>query len=231
MYFVVHGLLQGAALDKARMLLSQARFGDGAMTARLGKTIKNNLEMQVGEPYLQLTDLLTQAIDQCEEISERVLPRFRVAPIINRFDSGMYYAEHIDIPVQGMHTQFGRTPGRFGQSFVRSDLSMTLFLSSREEYDGGELELRMGPHRELVKLQAGSAVLYSTGIPHSVRQVTRGSRVCAIYWFQSMIRDASLRETIWDLHCLERKLQQSSHELAAEARSVRANLIRCFAEV
>jgi PKHD-type hydroxylase len=144
----------------------------------------------------------------------------------------MFYRSHTDAPIQGAHTQLGRTPGRFGQNFVRTDYSMTLFLAAPESYDGGELELRFCDEVRRVKLRAGSAVCYSTGIPHSVCQVTRGSRIAAIYWFQSLIRDPHVRRVIWDQYELEQALLECGQtELALRASDVRKNLIRYLAEV
>ena len=81
-------------------------------------------------------------------------------------------------------------------------------------------------------MPAGSAVVYQTGIPHCVHPVTRGSRICAIYWFQSLIREPNVRRALWDLHCLQRRLVQAgASESALQAESIKANLIRCLAEV
>jgi PKHD-type hydroxylase len=233
MFFILENVLSKTDLDKAQKLIANAKFIDGAATARtLSKDTKSNLEMEVGETYSQLAALLDQAIDANVQIACRIFPRYRVNPIINRYDEQMYYREHIDSPIQGARTQFGRSPGRFGQSFIRTDYSMTLFLTPPEAYDGGELELSLEDRPRLVKLSAGSAVCYQTGIPHSVRMITRGSRICAIYWFQSLIKDVTLRRTLWDLYSLRRKLEVSgSKELAAEAESVRLNFLRYLADV
>jgi predicted 2-oxoglutarate/Fe(II)-dependent dioxygenase YbiX len=55
---------------------------------------------------------------------------------------------------------------------VRTDLSMTLFLTRPEEYDGGELvvEDTFGAHS--VKLPAGDAILYPGTSLHRVNPVT-----------------------------------------------------------
>src|SRR6202011_846624 len=106
------------------------------------------------------------------------------------------------------------------------------FLTEPDTYDGGELELRLLEEAKPIKLRAGSAVCYATGIPHSVRQITRGSRIAAIYWFQSLIRDVQLRHEIWEQYQLEERLQHSGQrELAAMAGSIRANMVRYLAEL
>ena len=48
----------------------------------------------------------------------------------------MFYKGHVDKPVMHfMDTKIGLMP--FGSNYVRSDLSMTLFLSDPASYDGG----------------------------------------------------------------------------------------------
>lgn len=234
MFFAIEGILDSAQLDRAQQLVRSAKFVNGAVTApgyATGK-VKNNQEMEVSESYLSLTDLLNRAVDTNPVVDKRLQPRFRTNPIVNRYGVGMFYGEHIDAPIQGGVTQLGRSPGRFGQNFLRTDYSMTLFLTDPLEYDGGELELRVFEQSKLITLKAGGAVCYSTGIPHSVRPITRGSRVAAIYWFQTLIRNVQVRRELWEQYLLEEELKAAGLlNLAEKAASVRNNLVRYLADV
>lgn len=234
MFFTVEGLLSEGDCHMAESLIGRSRFVDGAITAEAEASSgnKKNQEMEASENYVTLTELLNEAIDSSEKIDKRIYPRYRTNPIINRYESGMFYGEHIDNPIQGGITQFGRSAGRFGQNFLRTDYSMTLFLSEPESYDGGELQLRLLGESRLVKLRAGSAVCYATGVPHSVRPVTRGYRIAAIYWFQSFIRVPQIRSELWDQYCLESELTRAGQpQLAKRAATVHANLVRYLAEI
>lgn len=232
MIFVVDDLLQGQALQRAKELALKATYISGKATAAYDAEIKHNREMEVGEDYLELTELVVKAIESCDKIQNRICPRYWTNPIFNRFDVGMYYREHIDGPVQGAQTQLGKTPGRFGQNFIRTDYSMTLFLMDPDRYDGGELEIRVSEKSELFKLPAGSAVFYMTGIPHQVRPVTRGARIASICWFQSMIKNLGLRRVLWDQHCLAQQLAANGQtELAEQAEGVKMNLVRYLADI
>jgi PKHD-type hydroxylase len=233
MFFVVDDILSAAEIERAAHLFQQAKFVDGVISARTAtKGTKNNREMEVSESYLSLTELLDRAIESSVKVNIRIQPRFRTNPVFSRYDVGMFYAEHTDAPIQGGVTQFGRSAGRFGQNFIRTDYSMTLFLTDPATYDGGELELRFLGESKLVKLRAGSAICYSTGIPHSVRPVTRGSRLAAIYWFQSLIRNVQIRSEIWEQYLLEVELNKAGQrELAAKAASIRNNIVRYMAEL
>ena len=229
MWFAVGNVLDQELIRRASDLIELSKFVDGRMTGSADKHIKDNLEMEVSEPYLKLVEMLDRSVDASHELSSRLLPRSRTTPIINRYDTGMFFAEHVDLPIQGGRTQFGRAPGRFGQNFLRTDFSMTLFLTDPQHYDGGELQLREDEQVHLVKLPAGSAVCYQTGTRHSVRPITRGSRVCAVYWFQSLIQDARLLRAIWDLDCVARRVRNTTD--GSELQTIKANLIRCLAQV
>lgn len=234
MFVLINSILDSKSLAQAKEIVSGARFIGGEATGAgyTERGVKRNLEMEVTGDYLTLIDLLNKAVDDSAKLNGRILPRYRVNPIVNRYDEGMFYRRHVDAPIQGGVSQIGRVPGRFGQNFVRTDYSMTLFLSDPETYDGGELELELDDSTHRIKLPAGSAVCYATGIGHSVLPVRRGSRVCAIYWFQSMIRDVHLRRVLWDQAELAAALVSAGKtELAEKAENVRLNLIRYLAEI
>ena len=110
--------------------------------------------------------------------------------MFNRYGVGQHFAVHVDNAVRGDHLTGAR---------IRTDLSVTLFLSEPDEYDGGELivEDYYGSHE--VKLPAGHLVLYPASSLHTVTPVTRGVRVASFFWLQSMIRDGHARSLIFDL--------------------------------
>lgn len=73
----------------------------------------------------------------------------------------------------------------FNKDFVRK-LSISLMLSSSEEYDGGELELDMGKggnENAKFKLNVGDLVVFPSNMWHKVNPITSGKRVCLVGWF------------------------------------------------
>ena len=69
------------------------------------------------------------------------------------------------------------------------DYSTTVCLSC-DEYSGGELDV----DGQLIKLAAGEAVTYDTGLPHCVNRVSGGERIVAVFWTHSNIKDGFVRE-------------------------------------
>ncbi len=145
--------------------------------------------------------------------------------MFNRYTTGKHFGVHVDNAVRGDPLTGLR---------IRTDLSVTLFLSEPDEYDGGELivEDYYGSHE--VKLPAGDLVLYPATSLHTVTPITRGARVASFFWLQSMIRDGHARSMIFDLdHAIQglvKRLGNGDAEVV-KLTGIYHNLIRYWAEL
>jgi PKHD-type hydroxylase len=139
---------------------------------------------------------------------------------VARYRPGMQYGAHVDAPLMGDAVAW------------RSDLSLTLFLSPPQDYDGGELALESGSGELQIKLDAGALVLYPTGQLHRVLPVTRGERLVLVAWIESFVRDGEVRGMLHDLAQLRERLAASGADALASALAVKvhANLLRRHAE-
>jgi len=84
-----------------------------------------------------------------------------------------------------------------------------------------------------VKLPAGDGVLYPASSIHHVSPVTRGERLVAVTWVQSLVRDPARRELLYGLNQAREKLLQSA-PAAPESAQVNAaylNLIRMWSDI
>lgn len=230
---IIDNFLDGDQLSHARDLAESANFRGGGVTAGGGNLqVKNNEEMEPDPSYVELVKMIEQTVKQNQLISYSMFPRTISRPIINRYEEGMYYGEHIDSPVLGFSAQ-GAAAGPYGQNFVRSDFSMTVFLSDPDSYDGGELKFTSPLGEHLYKLPAGSAVAYPTGLPHRVMPVSNGARVAAILWLQSMVRDHESRRMISDLYALADRVATAlpDSEEARLAGDCASNALRINADL
>ncbi|MGH8209332.1 MAG: Fe2+-dependent dioxygenase, partial [Steroidobacteraceae bacterium] len=114
---------------------------------------------------------------------------------------------------------------------VRTDLSATVFLTDPAEYDGGELVIGQGGEEQRVKVPAGDMVLYSGGTVHRVIPVTRGARLAAFFWVQSMVRDEARRAILFDLDNALQRLGRTGadHDACVSLAGVYHNLLRQWA--
>jgi PKHD-type hydroxylase len=167
---------------------------------------------------------ITAALEQHPLFVSATLPRHTLAPLFNCYDGGGHYGNHVDSAIH-------RDANRLTQA--RTDVSVTVFISQPDEYDGGELiiEDTYGAHE--AKLPAGDAILYPSTSLHRVEPVTRGRRLAAVTWVQSMIRDDWQRAMLFNLDMTILRLRQrlGEGEEVVALTSHYHNLLRQWAEL
>jgi PKHD-type hydroxylase len=129
----------------------------------------------------------------------------------------MTYGTHVDNAIMGG---------------MRTDVSLTLFLSDPADYEGGELVIESTAGEQDIKLPPGSGVVYSTTALHRVAPVQRGQRLAAVTWVRSLVRDPAAREILFDLETARHRLLEQvgkTPELDLLSKT-QANLLRMWAE-
>ena len=155
--------------------------GNAAIPGAAG-SVKNNLQLEEHSPvYKEIVPFLMQKVAQSPTLNGVVFPKSMLPPLVSKYEPGMTYGTHVDAPF-------------FRNGDLRADVSITLFLSNPDEYDGGELTIEQGGADVKIKLPAGDAFVYPTTYQHHVAPVTRGTRIAMVSWFQSFIRDERHRE-------------------------------------
>jgi PKHD-type hydroxylase len=145
----------------------------------------NNREVPVDHPIArQVGQTIFTALSASPQFINMARPLKVTPPMINRYEPGETYGNHID----------GALLKAADETLtLRADLAATVFLSAPEEYDGGELTIEDTYGAHSVKLPAGDMILYPASSLHRVTAITRGARVGAFFWIQSMIRDDAKR--------------------------------------
>ena len=220
----IPAVLDPTDLNMVRRLLSSAPFVDGRLSAgQAARQIKNNQEVDRGARELEgLNNLIMGKLVQHPLYRSAALPLRVAAPYYARYTAGMHYGDHVDDPIMGADGQI-----------YRSDLSITMFLSSPSDYDGGELMISTSFGEQAVKYAAGDAVLYSASTRHRVAEVTRGERVVAVTWVQSLVRDPNQRELLHELNGVRERLLASAPESedAKQVNKTYVNLVRMWGDV
>lgn len=191
MLIEIDNLLDGAAVARMRTALLGADWQDGRATAGYQSALaKHNRQLAESDPVaLALGDEVAAALDRDLAFQAAAIPARVFPPLFNRYDAGDGFGAHIDgayrpLPDGGA---------------LRTDLSLTLFLSDPADYEGGELVIEFGTRETRVKLPAGSAALYPSTTLHRVEPVTRGTRLAAFTWVQSRVADAGKRAILFDI--------------------------------
>ena len=108
-----------------------------------------------------------------------------------------------------------------------------MFLNSPDDYDGGELVIHTAFGEQRIKRAAGDAVMYPSSSVHEVTEVTRGERLVAVTWVQSVIRDAARRELLYELYQARETLLREKPDApeTAQISNTYVNLVRMWSEV
>lgn len=189
MFILVPDFLTERELHKLSAMLERVKFTDGsATTGGMPDDHKRNLQfVPQGEDLRVVSQFITNGVSRSRAVQDGALIKCLMPPMISKYTEGMEYKSHLDTPF--MHHN----------GPLRTDLSMTLFLSDPDSYDGGELVLETDFGNHEIKLSAGDAVFYSTRLYHHVAPITRGERVAVVTWMQSHIGDPAKRKVIGEL--------------------------------
>ena len=188
----VPSLLTPGELAAMRARLASASWGDGRVTAgHQSVRVKDNLQLaQDSADAREMGVTVLSALERSALFMSAALPARIFPPLFNRYEPGMGFGAHIDNAIR----QVPGTPVR-----IRTDISATLFLSAPEDYDGGELMIEDTYGSQSVKLAAGDMVLYPATSLHRVAPVTRGARLAAFFWVQSLVKEDAERAMLFQL--------------------------------
>jgi PKHD-type hydroxylase len=222
-------VLDAGTLRQALELLAGAAWVDGRSTAGpQAAQAKRNQQLDPATPVAQaLRALVLQALDGHALFFSAALPKRVLPPQFNRYSGDTnHYGDHVDQAIR-----YGGQGGEPGQR-VRTDLSCTLFLSDPADYDGGELVIEHGFGQQRVKLAAGDLVLYPGTSVHRVEQVTRGARLAAFFWIESMVRRDDQRQLLFDMDMALMRLRGTHGESPETVRLTGTyhNLLRMWAD-
>ncbi|WP_299411085.1 Fe2+-dependent dioxygenase [Acaryochloris sp. IP29b_bin.148] len=219
MILTLDQVLTADELTEITHILASAEFVDGKTTAGWhAKLVKHNTQLHSkADCSTDLRERIKAALLRHPLFKVAVQPRSIHTLLFSRYQVGMSYGDHVDNAFMGGS---------------RSDISFTLFLNSPADYEGGELCVELADGVHTYKLEAGSAIVYPSSTIHSVETVTTGTRLVAVGWVQSRVRDPQKREILFDLDTARRSLfatQGKTPEFDLISKS-HANLLRQWAE-
>lgn len=150
--------------------------------------VKNNLQLPIqSDEARRGSQLLLAALRANATFQAGSFPAAMTTPCFCKYGPGMSYGDHIDSPLMG------------GTPLLRCDIAVTVSLSDGSSYDGGELVIDVAGVPQRWKGDAGDALLYPADTLHRVEPVTRGERIVAVFWIQSLIREPGNRRILFDL--------------------------------
>ena len=212
MILAIADVLSAAEAAEVVASLAGATFVDGKTTAGWSaRLVKDNLQATEGPELGRLRAFVEARLCEHAVFALATRPKAVLGPLFSRYEPGHAYGTHADDALIGG---------------VRTDVSFTLFLSPPASYDGGELVIDGPAGEDAFKLEPGSVITYPSTLLHRVAPVTRGTRLAAVGWVRSYIRDCAHRELLFELETARRALFER------EGKTTEADLLaKCAANL
>ena len=207
MNYLTDKLLNSEELEILRKNLEiENLWEDGKQTAgKHAASVKNNLQLRRNSDFSKkFSTLITKKILGNEIIKSFALPKKIHGAMFSKSRKGMGYGRHIDNTFM---------------STGRADLSFTIFLNCKDNYEGGELSIESFNSEKKFKLDEGGIIIYPSTYLHSVEEVLEGERLVFIGWIESYVKSIEEREYLFDLDAAARSL------LAKYGRSDEVDLV------
>ena len=208
MNYLTHQLLNAEEINLIKKELEEVNenWEDGKNTAgNYASKVKNNLQLKrQSDISKKLSFLVKQKLLNNILIKSFTLPKHIHGIMFTKSTQGMSYGRHIDNTYM---------------STGRSDLSFTIFLSEKNQYEGGELLIENLTAERKFKLETGEIIIYPSTYLHSVQEILSGERIVCVGWIESYVKSIEEREYLFDLDAGARSL------LAKHGRSDELDLI------
>jgi len=220
---IIHNLLNEERLKAVLEVFYDVEFTDGEATAtEAAKSIKNNQQADPSDPkqrqlVMYAQSVIAEALVEMPQFQAWARPKAIIDIMFSRYDEGEGYGWHVDNPQM---------------KNSRTDLSFTLFLSDPSDYALGTLDVMLGGTMERYKLSKNCAVIYPANRLHRVETLESGTRMVAVGWIQSYIRDHEKRELLFDLETARSSLYAKHGRTPEHEQLTRSemNLLRMWTE-
>lgn len=222
----IPNVLNTAQIAYIRDKLSAAEWADGSLTAGAQAVkVKQNYQLPTTAPEAkELGEMVEAALRANPLFVSAALPKTIITPRFNAYSDNGHYGNHVDSaihsdPIKNLHG-------------LRTDVSTTIFLSSPNEYEGGELiiEDTYGEHE--AKLEAGDAIVYPSTSLHRVEPVLKGVRIASFLWTQSLVKDIEKRRILFefDMNIIKLRNKIGDTEEVVSMTALYHNLLRQWVE-
>ena len=192
--------LTSTLLDDEEIRIFQSKLNqnydnweDGKKTAGShAAQVKNNLQLsRNSEISKSLSKLVIKKILANPLIKSFSLPKKIHSIMFTKSSEGMKYGRHIDNAFM---------------SSGRADLSFTIFINEKNNYDGGELIVENINSENKFKLNSGEILIYPSTYLHSVEEIKSGDRLVCVGWIESYVKSIEEREYLFDIDAGARSL-------------------------
>ena len=168
---------------------------DGLATATgHAATKKKNLQILRTDPGFSEIAKYVQTAMVDTQVKAYTFFRKVLSPRVAIYREAGHYDWHVDAALMDHH---------------RADLSVTIFLNDKTDYEGGHMEMVLpSGMKATVRGNKGEIVVYPSGLLHRVNSVTSGERRVIVGWINSNVRTQEHRERLYELNVERTRLEK-----------------------
>jgi PKHD-type hydroxylase len=195
--YIIRRVLSENSIEFIKNSIQEGTWVSGMETfGKTSQVLATNLEYSQSNPNYKLVyDEVMRALDSDRDFAKFVMPKSSGGILISKYTKGQYMNIHRD-------------------SFSNGNFSTTIFLNDSTKYDGGELCLYINGKEEKIKLDAGWAITYDTGIIHKVNPLIEGERLVIALWTHTQCIDPFIRNLFYDIDTVLEMVQKDEPEPA-----------------
>jgi PKHD-type hydroxylase len=210
--YIIRPVLNDEELKALHELISRSTMWmDGHDSSPWGDEVRQtNLEMDFKEPnHPIINSIVMNSIDRDHLFRSFTWATSSDRVIVSKYKTGTWLKIHEDAPTNGNFTT-------------------TIFLDDPSTYEGGELCLLINGKEEKIKLPAGQAITYNTGLIHRVSEVTKGERKVIVFWSRGKNQDRFLVDLYCDIDKLSRLYMKTLEDNNIKIEVNKHDLIETF---
>ena len=190
----IFSALNAEDVSKIKKLIESGTWKNGKDSAiGSAKLIKKNKQITANDKIFTQIMPFINKIHNDHTIKSYTFLKELIDPRVSLYDLNDHYDWHIDVALLADR---------------RTDLSYTIFLSDKNEYEGGELAFKTGNQIFTVKGASGQIVIYPSGLLHKVNEVTSGKRLVIVGWINSHIKTEENRERLFEFAFEKTRLEK-----------------------
>lgn len=206
-------------IDDINKAIEETEWKDGKATAMgAAKDKKQNFQITKEDPVFNkrilpyIIKVHTSPIVKSYTFFHKL-----ISPRLASYYDGGNYDWHVDVALM---------------EHERTDLSFTIFLTDKSDYEGGEMRVKIGAGQTAtVKGNKGEIFIYPSGLLHKVEPVTSGERRVIVGWVRSKVKQHEHRERLFSLNTeLGNFRKELGHEKTETLNTLYHQMVRDYSE-
>lgn len=211
----IFSVLNSDDIDQIKKLIEEGIWKNGKNSALGGaKLNKENKQIAADDKIFEKLMPYLIKVHNDPTVKSYTFLKELIDPRIASYELNEYYDWHVDSTLLANK---------------RTDLSFTIFISDKSEYEGGELVFQISNQLISVKGNSGQMIVYPSGMLHKVNKIQSGKRLVVVGWINSHVKFEEHRERLFQFGYEKTRIEKLlGYEETKNLNQIYYSLIRDF---